>query len=61
MRDGTAKRLYKVNGLYKKKTSCLAEILVFRMYSQVAQARTALRLLEYHLGKVYGKKYLNDE
>ena len=45
----------------QKKKSCIAEILVFRMYSQAAQARTALRLLEYHLGKVCGKNYLDDE
>ena len=38
-----------------------AEILVFRMYRQGAQAVTNLRLLEYHLGKVCGKNYLDDE
>ena len=45
----------------QKKTSSRAEISVFRMYSQAAQACTDLCLLEYHLGKVCGKNYLDDE
>ena len=44
-----------------KKTSLRAEILVFRIYSQAAQACTDLRILEYDLGKVYGKNYLDDD
>ena len=39
----------------------LKSFLVFRMYSQESQKWTPLSILEYHLGKVCGKNYLDDE
>ena len=39
----------------------IAEILVFRMYSQELQKWTGASTLDYHLGKVCGKNYLDDE
>ena len=50
--------------LKKDKKKCMFDIgygqLDFQMYSQEEQVRTAIRLLEYHLGKVSGKNYLDD-
>ena len=56
----TKKTLLHRKLLHPPKTP-LAESLVFRMYSQELHKWTGPSTLEYHLGKVCGKNYLNDE